>query len=421
MSSSKKALLAKALKAARAAKGDATPAPTAIAADLTTASPLGPSSPPPQTQTPGSPPPIAAVPLAVATSSSPAPLDKGKRVLVVSSDDKGSGGGLVFKRRRAARAPTPQAASPQGGNSPVDNPPSASCPIATTVQGEEGDGAAHFPTPPPAGTSATPAASAAVPDIISLPPPIMQLLRGFNGEDMPESPDRREGMPYYLGAFLSVALDWRTQARNAAWLQHRFQTLETKMSTLEPKMSSLEQENEKLKRQDEASQASLKLAETAKEEAKKQLAEAEKQLAEMADLQADFYVREAALQVQVTGLQGMIEAYGEVQEDLKSRCCEQAEAMSLLQAERDKLKTEVSGLVVEKEALEKLVASGDAAVEALEKEKKALVEDMAGTYEEGFQEALAQAVCANPGVDVSNCDPTHHIVNGKVVPLDLDD
>ena len=46
---------------------------------------------------------------------------------------------------------------------------------------------------------------------------------------------------------------------------------------------------------------------------------------------------------------------------------------------------------------------------------------MAGTFEEGFQEALAQATCVNPGIDVSSCDSTHHIVDGKVVPLDLDD
>ena len=214
-------------------------------------------------------------------------------------------------------------------------------------------------------------------------------------------------MPFYLGAFLAVALDWRTQARNAAWQSHKLQTLETKISTLE-------QENEKLRRQDEASQASLKLAETAKEEAEKQLAEA-------ADLQTDFHTQEIALQVQVTGLQAMIEACEEVQVNLKNRCCEQAEAMGLLQADCDKLTVEVGRLIVEKEALEKQVASGDAAVEALEKEKKALVDDMAGTFEEGFQEALAQAACVNPGIDVSGCDSTHHIVDGKVVPLDLDD
>jgi len=76
---------------------------------------------------------------------------------------------------------------------------------------------------------------------------------------------------------------------------------------------------------------------------------------------------------------------------------------------------------MEKEALEKQVASGDAVIEELEKDKKTLIDDMAGTFEEGFQEALAQATCVNPGIDVSSCDSTHHIVDGKVVPLELDD
>ena len=91
------------------------PAPT------TTEAPLGSSSPPPCSpqplQTPSSPPPIAAVPLAVASSPAPTPLDKGKRVLEILSDDEDSDGGLVFKRRKAARVPIPPAASPQGGDS----------------------------------------------------------------------------------------------------------------------------------------------------------------------------------------------------------------------------------------------------------------------------------------------------------------
>ena len=64
---------------------------------------------------------------------------------------------------------------------------------------------------------------------------------------------------------------------------------------------------------------------------------------------------------------------------------------------------------------------GDAAVEELEKEKKSLIQEMAGTFEVGFQEALTQASCENPDINISNCDPTHHVVDGKVVSIDLDD
>ncbi|XP_068503847.1 uncharacterized protein [Phaseolus vulgaris] len=249
----------------------------------------------------------------------------------------------------------------------------------------------------------------------------MHLMRGFSGGTMPEGSDRKEGMPFYLGAFLAVALEWCAQARNAALQTQTLQALETRVA-------ALEEERKILGRQNETYQTTLKQAQESK-------AEAEKQLAEAVELQADFYAREVALKVQVTSLQDIVEAYEEVQKDLKDRCCEQADemermegematqakAMGLLQVDYDKLQVEVCRIRVEKEALEKQVASGDATIEELEKDKKTLIQDMAGTFEEGFQEALAQAVCMNPGIDISNCDSTQHIVDGKVVPLELDD
>ena len=238
---------------------------------------------------------------------------------------------------------------------------------------------------------------------------------------MPEGTDRREGMPFYLGAFLAVALEWRSQARNAVLQAQTLQALETKATTLEEKMRTLG-------RQNETYQTSLKQMQESK-------AETERQLAEALELQAGLYTREVALQVQVTGLQESLKAEAEIQKDLKDRCREQADkterlegematqakAMDLLRADYDKLQVEVSRLRVEKEALEKQVTSGDAAVEELEKEKQSLIQEMAGTFEEGFQEALTRASCENPGINISNCDPMHHVVDGKVVPMDVDD
>ena len=275
----------KALKA-RAPKTGASTTPTAdpnlqlsspSPTPTTTKTPLGPSSPPPhgpQTlQTPNSPPPIAAVPLAVASSPAPAHLNKGKRVMEVLSDDEDSDGGVVFKRRKAARVPILPAASPQGGESFRDNPPSTTSPQPTIVQEEKDDGAESAPPPPSAEVSAVPAPIPAVhspvpaaPELIALPPPIMHLMRGFNGGLMPEGSDRREGMPYHLGAFLAVALDWRAQAKNAASKTQAFQALKEEVATLK-------EEKEALGRQNEGYQASLKLAREAKEEADRQLDE----------------------------------------------------------------------------------------------------------------------------------------------------
>ena len=228
-------------------------------------------------------------------------------------------------------------------------------------------------------------------------------------------------MPFYLGVFLAVALDWRAQARNA--------NLNTQaLQALEARVAALEEEKKALGRQNEAYQASLKLAQEAKEEAERQLGEA-------MEFQADFYVREVSLQVQITDLQDLAEAFEELQKGLEDQCYGQAEklewmeeematqakALNLLQVDHDKLQVEVSRLRVKKEALEKQVASDDSTIEELEKAKKALIDDMVGTFEEGFKEALAQAVCENPGINVSNCDSTHHVVDGRVVPLELDD
>ena len=65
--------------------------------------------------------------------------------------------------------------------------------------------------------------------------------------------------------------------------------------------------------------------------------------------------------------------------------------------------------------------SKDSRIAELEGEVQELTGEMAGAFEEGFQEALTQASCENPDINVSDCDSTHHVVNGKVVPLDLDD
>ena len=69
--------------------------------------------------------------------------------------------------------------------------------------------------------------------------------------------------------------------------------------------------------------------------------------------------------------------------------------------------------------MDKQLASKDSRINELERENQELTGMMAGVFDEGFQEALVQASCENPRINVSNCDPTHHVVDGKVVPLEL--
>ena len=170
MDASKRMMLAKAMKEARAAKAGASSAPAADPIPPPTLSPpppitaeaplsSSPSSPhsPEALQTPSSPLPIAAVPLAAASSPAPTPLDKGKRIL---SDDEDSEGVAPFKRRKSVRVPLLVEASPQGGNSFMDNPPSATSLPPMTLQEEGGEGA----------ESAPPAEAIASPAPVVLPP-----------------------------------------------------------------------------------------------------------------------------------------------------------------------------------------------------------------------------------------------------------
>ncbi|XP_068492020.1 uncharacterized protein [Phaseolus vulgaris] len=217
-----------------------------------------------------------------------------------------------------------------------------------------------------------------------------------------------------------------------------------------------------LGRQNEAYCSSLKQAQESRAEAKRKLAEA-------LELQADFYAREVALQVQVAGLQELVKADAETQKDLKDRFCEQtakverieeelatqAKAMDLLRVDYNELQVEVSRLRVEKEALEKQVASGDAAIEELEKEKNSLIQEMAaeelkkqteelkkqaeelkqqneGQQKQiedlelssaqilaaGFEAAREQFACLFPDLDLTMVSLNNEVVDGKVVPAE---
>jgi len=235
MDSSRRIALAKALKAhTKATSAKAGASDTPMTEKTPSEPPQSPTSPhttqttnsPHTLQTPNSPPPIVAVPLAVANTSTPAPLDKGKGVLTIPSDDEGSDEGHAFKRRRTNRVISSRSASPQRGGSIRDNPLSATSPSQQPGQ-EEGVESA----PPP---TQTPAIQAPAPEILEIPPPIIQLMRGFTERSSGSSSGeaKKEGMPYYMGAFLAIALEWRAQAKSKAIEMQALQALKREVATL---------------------------------------------------------------------------------------------------------------------------------------------------------------------------------------------
>jgi len=183
-------------------------------------------------------------------------------------------------------------------------------------------------------------------------------------------------------------------------------------------------------------------------------AEACKRLHDVGQAGTDLLAQVASLQSKIVALEAATRASEAQQKRLADQCAareqslektegelaEKMEKLNLLQTEHGQFQTELNRLQVEKEVLEKQLASGDSAIEELERAKKELIaereiqdstikkleqakgkliDDMADTFAVGFKEALAQATCEKPGIDTSNCSPFSHIVDGKVVPLDL--
>jgi len=225
-------------------------------------------------------------------------------VLEITSDSEDSDVGLVFNKRKATRVPTLPTASPGGVvDSLRDSPPSATSPPPQTVQEERDEGAESAPPPLPlfeaaaASGSARPA-PAPVPSLLEIliPGPVLkQFARGFNEGMSPGNPNRAEGMPFYMGAFLSIALDWRSQAQSVAMGRQALQSLKQEVG-------ALKKEKKAWGLREETHQASLKMTQEAKEGAEAYAHEIEQAYA---DLLALFTYH----QIQNIGLHEVVRAF----------------------------------------------------------------------------------------------------------------
>ena len=217
----------------------------------------------------------------------------------------------------------------------------------------------------------------------------------------------------------------------------------------------MKEENESLCRgwacQEEVYKASLRSAREINAEACKRLHDAGQAgtelLTQVASIKSKIAALEAAMRTSEAQRKQLADQCADQCADRKQslektegELAAQMEALNLLQSKHNQFQEELNRLQVEKEVLEKQLASGDSVIEELERAKKELIterearhstienlerakgkliDNMADTFAEGFKEALPQATCENPRIDTSNCNPLSHIVDGKVVPLDL--
>jgi len=312
MDKSRRWKLAQALKSKSEASskgvGDSIP-PTSETAP--TSLTFRPQNPPPTTtpQTlpspihpPNSPPPIAAMPLALAeTTVVPAPLDKGKGVVVVPSEgEEESAEGQVFKRRRTTQA-VPQAVSStsssnHGADSLREHPPSATSPPQQMAL--EG------------GVESKPAQAASSPE---LPLPVQEMLWGYFHKISPGSQAegaKKEGMNFYLGAFMACANTWRDQAKAKASEAFALQALEKECASLKEEKEALAC---RWAHQEEAYKDSLRMAQKAEEEASKRLHEA-------GQAHAELLGQMVPLRVQVADLKDAVETSKAQQKKLEDHC-----------------------------------------------------------------------------------------------------
>ncbi|XP_068486533.1 uncharacterized protein [Phaseolus vulgaris] len=157
-------------------------------------------------------------------------------------------------------------------------------------------------------------------------------------------------MPYYLGAFLVVALEWCAQAKSKADEARTLQTLRQEVATLK-------EEKEILCRgwacQEEVYKASLTSAREVNAEACKRLTEL---LAQVSSLQSKIVALEAAMQTseaQQKRLADQCAVREQSLEKTEGELAEKMEKLNLLQTEHGQFQTELNRLQMEKEVLKK--------------------------------------------------------------------
>ena len=195
---------------------------------------------------------------------------------------------------------------------------------------------------------------------------------------------------------------------------------------LEKEVASLKEEKEKLAthwgRQEDAYKTSLRVAQTTKEEANKRLHE-------VSQAHAELLTQVVPLRVKIADLEAAAEISKAQQKKLEDQCVDREQTLGKTEVALESKTDECAQLATENATLQTKVQDLTAALASKDQEmtaqaanfkvaKEKLVEEAATGFADGFAEALVQAACANPGIDVSRCSPLNEVVHGRIVPLE---
>jgi len=339
--------------------------------------------------------------VAVRTSPSPAPLVKGKGVVIVPLDvEEDSAEGPVFKRRRTTIVAASHSTSNANAESLREHSPSASTPPNYMALGEGAETAPELiPAPAP-----------------ELPQVVQHMLKGFQ-QVPPESPADEavvESVAYCLGEFFSHASSWRHQTETRA---RDYQALAEELALVK------EQTNDQARRwlnQEAALQEALKVVRKAEEADNKKLHE-------VGQTHTELLTKVVPLHEEIVELKAAVATSKTKMATLEERCVTQEVNLGKVEADLaikneafDTMKAELIKQLAEKAgALANMEKELSSQAERSQKVEKELFGDVADAFAAGFEEALSQVVCEHPEMDVSNYAPTNHVVEGKVVPRDF--
>ena len=149
----------------------------------------------------------------------------------------------------------------------------------------------------------------------------------------------------------------------------------------------------------------------------------------MAQAQAELLNEVVPLRTKIANLEAVAETSKAYQKKLKDQCVDREQKLGKYEVALANKTDECSRLTAENASLQAKVQELTSALASKDQEiimqaasfkvaEEKLVEEAASGFAEGFAEALVQAACANPGIDVSGCSPLNKVVDGKIVAME---
>jgi len=135
------------------------------------------------------------------------------------------------------------------------------------------------------------------------------------------------------------------------------------------------------------------------------------------------------LRVKIADLEEAAKTFEAQQKKLENQCIDREKTLGKTEVALEEKTGECSRLVSENATLQAKVQELTVTLASKDQElttqaanfkvaEEKLIGECASSFAEGFAEALVQAACVNPDIDVSGCSPLNKVFDGKLVPLE---